>query len=579
MAADAPVRQPIPLARSILWRPLAAGAPRHVEFPVFLKQSALHAISEHMTALPPPGQGILGFLLGDRCVCPVTKVSYLVVDVAVRLNQTIYGDRTRDVVTRLWDRIQAQLEAQKAQLIGWYHTHAPLPLELSAHDIETHELYFAEPWQIAMLVGTNAGAPAGALFRAGSEDTWVSTPLPFYELPPEHSVGGGGAGGKKRSFVTWKNYRAYKPVPLQAPGTATAPPPRAAAVKPRVEPRRTPAARKPESPTEPRAAAVKPPAEPREPAASRKPEPAAPAPAPETAPEESQELEESQKLEESEELRFLSAAEDVALPPLPPPPPPLQRPPLPPAPPRPPLPPAPPLPPLPPLSPPLAPLSPPAPTSPAASTAPMLGLVLDGAFAAGQVVDSPERRSAAEPSPEPVAPSSSERRASARRRLRYSGGRRWMRVVAMGLAGLLVVGGGVAYWRVRSSAPRPGGGPVRGGAVQPAARAAARPRISPPVVAAPRSPAVARLDQLADSLAQAVRNYNDRARLFARRQLDCPGLGRGLVALESELVSYDAQRSTALDPGDVGRLARDGELRAAVDSAERGFRGSRCRRP
>jgi len=42
---------------------------------------------------------------------------------ALRLNQAIYGDRTRDVITRLWDRVQEQLETQQAHLIGWYHTH------------------------------------------------------------------------------------------------------------------------------------------------------------------------------------------------------------------------------------------------------------------------------------------------------------------------------------------------------------------------------------------------------------------------------------------------------------------------
>src|SRR5256884_6877881 len=144
--------------------------PGHLPFPVFLAQSALTAIHEHVAAPARPGQGVLGFLFGDLCECPETNVSYLVIDAALRLNQAIYGDRTRDVITRLWDRVQEQLETQHAHLIGWYHTHPPLPLGLTEHDVETHEQYFGEPWQVALLLGTDPEEPAAGFFRAGPDE-------------------------------------------------------------------------------------------------------------------------------------------------------------------------------------------------------------------------------------------------------------------------------------------------------------------------------------------------------------------------------------------------------------------------
>jgi len=177
---------------------------------VFLAQSALAAVREHLATTPPPGQGILGFLVGDLCECPDTNVSYLVIDAALRLSQPIYGDRTIDVVTRIWDRIVAQAEEQKGHLIGWYHTHAPLPVSMSAYDIETHEHYFAELWQVALVLGSDAdGQPIAGFFRAGADEAWATTLLPFYELLSEESFR---PGGKKRSLVAWKNYRAYNPV-------------------------------------------------------------------------------------------------------------------------------------------------------------------------------------------------------------------------------------------------------------------------------------------------------------------------------------------------------------------------------
>ncbi|HEV2750668.1 MAG TPA: hypothetical protein VGV12_09110, partial [Gemmatimonadales bacterium] len=258
MSTGGPLRQAIPVARSILWSPVSEGAKRPgiIAFPVFFSQAALNAVHEHVATPARPGQGVLGFLIGDLCECPETNVSYLVIDAALRLNQAIYGDRTHDVITRLWDRIAEQLEQQKAHLIGWYHTHPPLALSLTSHDVETHEQYFSEPWQVALLLGTDAAEPSAAFFRAGADEEWVSKPLPFYELLAAESIR---PDGKKRSFVTWRNYRAFN--------AAT--------------PRSTPA--------------VKPPSEP-------KFTPAPPPPPPRAAPA---------KPEDTQELKFLTAAEDM----------------------------------------------------------------------------------------------------------------------------------------------------------------------------------------------------------------------------------------------------------------------------
>ena len=258
MTTPGPLRQPIPVGRSILWAPASGGSkrPGNITFPVFLSQAALTAVLEHVATPHRAGQGILGFLLGDQCECPETGTSYLVVDVALRLNQAIYGDRTRDVVTRLWDHIQQQLEQQRASLIGWYHTHAPLPLTLSGHDVETHEHYFAEPWQVALLLGTDPADPAASFFRSGTDDAWTSTAQPFYELLAPESLR---PDGKKRSFVTWKNYRAFNPATpsgAHAPSAVTEVTPRVAA-KPPGAPKFTPAPPPRPAPPAPRAEAAR----------------------------------------------------------------------------------------------------------------------------------------------------------------------------------------------------------------------------------------------------------------------------------------------------------------------------------
>jgi len=544
MSAGGPLSQPIPVARSILWAPAPGGGgprPANIPFPVFLSQAALTAIYEHVAASPArSGQGTLGFLLGDLCECPDTNVSYLVVDAALRLNQTIYGDRTRDLVTRLWDKIEAQLEEQQAHLIGWYHTHPPLPLALSPDDLETHEYYFAEPWQVALLVGTDPEEPAGALFRAGGDEASGATPLPFYELLAEESIR---PGGKKRSFVTWKNYRAYNPVmPQPTPRGLTRPEPEA---EPEPEPELEPEFA--ESEPEPEA----------EPEAEPEPEPTPPPP---------------RREEKTSELKFLTTAEDFAAPVAPPPPPSSQ-----------------------PRSRAAPPPPAPPPVTPAAeeeSAAPEWPAEYEeGGEAVAEEYAEP-------PAPPPPPPPPKPRK---RRR------RRSWRGLWRTLIGLVLIGGAAgAYWwfqpklpplkvpqavkdlptRVVSwvktlpflkRRPAPSKAPPRPTPARPApARAPAQAASPQPVTPPPPSP-YAKLDAIGDEVTLVTQSFNARAADFGRGQLACAGLARALATVEQRWTAYTNARS-AVGVLDAARAARDQTLYAGVDAAERRFDKSGCER-
>jgi hypothetical protein len=84
---------------------------------------------------------------------------------------------------------------------------------------------------------------------------------------------------------------------------------------------------------------------------------------------------------------------------------------------------------------------------------------------------------------------------------------------------------------------------------------------------------------LSDTLSSAVRNYHDRAALFANRQIDCAALARGLVAIENLWINYNAERSARMASFDARRAARDQGLYAAVDSVEGQFEKAKCPRP
>lgn len=90
---------------------------------------------------------------------------------------------------------------------------------------------------------------------------------------------------------------------------------------------------------------------------------------------------------------------------------------------------------------------------------------------------------------------------------------------------------------------------------------------------------LARFEAAADSAMSVVRNYGDRARLFASRQITCAELTRGFAAVENQMLAYGTARKGLKRPLDPTHVARDQALFAAVDTVDAQFDRSRCPRP
>jgi hypothetical protein len=103
---------------------------------------------------------------------------------------------------------------------------------------------------------------------------------------------------------------------------------------------------------------------------------------------------------------------------------------------------------------------------------------------------------------------------------------------------------------------------------------------TPPLpTATPSDTALARFEATADSAMSVVRNYGDRARLFASRRITCAELTRGFAAVENQMLAYGTARKALKRPLDPAHVARDQALFAAVDSVDAQFDRSRCPRP
>jgi proteasome lid subunit RPN8/RPN11 len=572
--------QAMPVDRSILWNPSLPGSRpsggTRAPYPIFFQQEAVIALQEHLKSSPT--QAIFGFLIGDLDRDPETGVLYIVIDKTLKLSQPIYGDKTEVVVSRLWDRMQQQLAKAAGTLLGWYHSHPGQGGYLTAHDVETHEKFFTDPWQVAVLVAAEAGGVTGKFFRASQDGDWFKTPLSFYELLQPDSIK---PDGKKRSFITWRNHKAFGPS-LKGP-----PPPKPAAAAP--------------------------------------PPPPAPAPAPpEREPEEQEEPEEAEEAEEAERAEEETASE----PPAPAPPVaergfrimrssaddiPLIRTsaddePTPAPQPEPPPPPAPP---------------PPPPRKTVAKTRPEEPPKRSSDEIPWQVT--PESVAAippdvAAPPPPTLAPAAPrrtpthgfrlleeepQRKPVPRVRRRRPRGYWRKRIVLLVL--VAGIGAGV-YWfvKIRNPAePLPWAGLVNRvkklGLIDRAKKLVSRSPAPPPPLAPPRrrsesgttppraAPAppappappspFARFDRLSDSLSVAVRTFQERASEFASGRTDCGGLASGLVTIESLWITYNTERRARMASFDSRRASQDQGLYAAVDSVESRFEQSGCRRP
>jgi proteasome lid subunit RPN8/RPN11 len=281
----------LPIDQSILWHPtsptIVQRKPPSGPYPVFIEQKAIAAVNAHYETAGR--QGMMGFLVGDLFESPENHQRYVVVDQTIRLNQAVYGDKTLVIVSRLWDRIQEELKKTEGHLIGWYHSHPPITVELAPGDVETHLQYFKRPWHVALVLGSEHEGPVAGLFRPKPGETSLS--LPFYELIDEAEEGV--ALTSKQSVLPWINYLTDDRTAKHADGStplAVTPPPSASALQfvkatptptPRPVPgiasavRPAPAAPAPKPPPPPTPAVPLKPAAPLAPAASANPRPPA----------------------------------------------------------------------------------------------------------------------------------------------------------------------------------------------------------------------------------------------------------------------------------------------------------------
>jgi proteasome lid subunit RPN8/RPN11 len=203
--------EPLPTARSVLWRPAAQELARPETDPgfIFIAQRVIAAVEDQLRS--GPNQGLVGFLVGRVRTNPDTGFLYLVIDRAMPVPQLSVAESDR-VVTQSLAAVQRTVQPPDGELVGWYRTQPSGEPRISAADHEAHLRSFQRPWHVALVVAGGPADATGGLFRPAGDPGSPVPYMPFFELLEASSD----QGASSPSIVSWTTYWSPNAPPRRA---------------------------------------------------------------------------------------------------------------------------------------------------------------------------------------------------------------------------------------------------------------------------------------------------------------------------------------------------------------------------
>lgn len=194
-----PINAPVPSVRASRWNSPYDDAGLAPLVSVYLSQPAYSRVCVHSTSDLKNEVG--GVLIGQWCVGEDHQ-QFIVVEQALPAQHTRQGSTYVTFTQDSLVDIHAQVETNHKgkQIVGWYHTHPNMGIFLSQYDSWLHRNFFAEPWQVALVV--EPVSATGGFFLWQPRGLLDSTRyFGFYELDGNHG----------RSTVYWKNLHQLDP--------------------------------------------------------------------------------------------------------------------------------------------------------------------------------------------------------------------------------------------------------------------------------------------------------------------------------------------------------------------------------
>jgi proteasome lid subunit RPN8/RPN11 len=199
-----------PVDRSVLWLPGGWGEQRigrPYPYELFVASEVLGDVEDH--ALEEI-EGSYGLLTGRLLACKETRVPFVSVEASHRSDSPMpVGEDLASFREFFWK--VGEVAARRGRiLVGWYHTHSLLGLQLSERDRQVHVAHFRDEWPCALVVVTRHGASEGGFFQRDRGDIlFRRSTRPFRELMSQRVEPG---GGPYVTSLAWSNYWTHEPV-------------------------------------------------------------------------------------------------------------------------------------------------------------------------------------------------------------------------------------------------------------------------------------------------------------------------------------------------------------------------------
>ena len=200
--------------------------------PLHVTQAAIQDLEANLqgsiSALP------FGLLAGALCVCPVTKLEYLLIDqITPSSSELTAEDPAGQLATEL-RALASSVERKGKVPIGWYMGGMDGELDLDAEAASMHREVFPHAFQVVLLHHESSRVERAAFIRYAVMSARFY-PIPFVELLPESSSRG--RPSEHRTAVRWTNYRTAEPVERLDTSPATPRQPAPANERPMSSPR------------------------------------------------------------------------------------------------------------------------------------------------------------------------------------------------------------------------------------------------------------------------------------------------------------------------------------------------------
>jgi 26S proteasome regulatory subunit N11 len=124
----------------------------HFPFDVYISNTALEKAERIMEDAAKQGKEALGLLVGEACRWKGAE--YVIVDhfITASNNSTAVSVKFNKLAFSELSKAFASHFKEKKLIVGWIHSHPSYGCWLSATDMSTQHKFFAEPFNIAMVV-------------------------------------------------------------------------------------------------------------------------------------------------------------------------------------------------------------------------------------------------------------------------------------------------------------------------------------------------------------------------------------------------------------------------------------------